>query len=559
MMRFKILVFSLLSLIIAPCLLAQTDHAWIGTGKVKARITPTGIHRDAEGGFLLENAIPGQPSRNLLSHLTPWIGGLDPGNNLKIACEMDDPMVSDWQAGFRGVPNSGKVWKVTIEQIEAHVMDFEDNGIIDHPIAEIFAWPAVGNPFSMDYNGFSMDSIHYSIDAPFYDLDWDGIYSPQSGEFPFEVAGVDPPFPPQILVYSPFYDKPIHDLTDGDMIQMDLYSLAFTLDCQEKDFVENAIFFEYCGFLNTGQERLDSLFLGVFADFDIGNPADDYLGGVSDSYSEMIYCYNADTLNDDLIGVDPPVISINCNNYFLDENDINQPLSHFMPIFPNNFPFSTRVPGTPDEFYNYLTGTWRDGTPLSWGGIGYNPGTNPPLTPFAFPDNPLNPDGWSERAAENPSGNRKCIFSYGPTKIKPYGHKYKLRFALTTSDKGGLTQKLLHLNKMNDLQRNIEYGWDGNSPLDSICFPSVAVKEIVPRRFISPNPANEHCSVFIPDHKIVDVLILNSLGQKVPIDQPNFIQENEVRISLKNLPAGIYFLHWKAKNGQRGCEKLVKN
>ena len=59
-MSYKFYFVALLTLLTSPSLLAQTDHAWIGTGKVRVRITPTGIHPDAEGGFLLESGIPGQ-------------------------------------------------------------------------------------------------------------------------------------------------------------------------------------------------------------------------------------------------------------------------------------------------------------------------------------------------------------------------------------------------------------------------------------------------------------------------------------------------------------------
>jgi len=34
---------------------------------------------------------------------------------------------------------------------------------------------------------------------------------------------------------------------------------------------------------------------------------------------------------------------------------------------------------------------------------------------------------------------------------------------------------------------------------------------------------------------------------------------NRINVSLENLPTGIYFIQWSSKNGQRGCEKVVKN
>lgn len=558
-MRFKSFIIILLTLLTAPSLLAQTDHAWIGTGKVRARITPTGIHRNAEGGFLLESEIPGQPAKNLLSHLTPWVGGWDPGDNLKLACEMDNPLVSDWQAGFRGIPNSGKVWKVTAEQIAAHRLDYQDNGVIDNPIPEIFAWPGRGNSFSEGFNNFSTDSIHHSIGAPYRELDWDGVYSPQDGEYPFVQAGIDLPFKPQTLVFSPFFDSGENDLTHGRHTDLNCFVIAFTLECQQLDFLENAIFIEYGGFFNSGHDRLDTLFLGVYADFDIGNPNDDYLGCTSDPYREMIFSYNSDTLHDNIIGSNPPAISINCLNYFIDAIDYTQPLSHFIPIYPNNFPAGTRLPTTPNEYFNYITGTWRDGTPLTAGGIGYNLGMGSSPINMAFPDNPTEPNGWSELNEGNPAGNRKAIFAYGPTTIKPHGHRNNIRFILTASDKVGLSQQIMHLTEMKDLQKYIDYGFGGNNPLDALCFSPLSINEIVPNHSLYPNPAHDYCSLRTNENEIVKISIFNALGQTFPVERLQSENEHDVLVSLKNLPTGVYFFQWFSKDGRRGCEKVVKN
>ena len=148
--------------LLASTLAAQnpaTDQAWLNTGNISLRITPTGIHADSLGGFLLNR--PGVAPVNLLSHLTPWICGLDPAGNLRAACEMDDQFVSDWKPGIRGIDNSAKVWKVTKEQITSHLADYEDNGVIDDPIAEIFSWPGTENPFSQLFNGFDIESSYF--------------------------------------------------------------------------------------------------------------------------------------------------------------------------------------------------------------------------------------------------------------------------------------------------------------------------------------------------------------------------------------------------------------
>lgn len=559
-MRYKCLVFSILSIVVTANLMAQgpgAQNVWIGNGKVRARITPTGIHRNTDGGFVLEYI---EPPINLLSHLTLCAGGLDPGFNIKLAWEMNDPVLkSDWEAGFRGISNSGKVWKVTNQQIQAHLSDYQDNGIVDNPILEIFAWPAHHNPFSVSINGFSTDSIHPAICAPFFDEDGDGVYNPENGDFPLEQIGYDPRFFPEEMTFSPFFDNGENKLSGAGATHLDMFFLAFTLGCREQEFVENTIFFEYGGFLNAGFDRLDSLFLGIYADFDIGDPGDDYLGCIPDPSNEIIYAYNSDTLFDHLAGSHPPIVSLNCFNTIIDENDICHPLANFIPIFPNNFPGATHLPGAPYEYYNYLTGSWKDGSPIRTGGIGYNPGGFSTPVPLIFPDNPTDPNGWSELSEQNPMGNRKCIASYGPISLLPYGYNRSLKFALTASDKPGLTQQLQNLTEMRDLQRYIfDYCWDCPSPLDSLCNKAVPVKALNSMSSIVPNPTHGFISLKTPGIDISRIELLNALGQKVSNNVPSRIQENDVLVNLQDLPPGIYFLHWLSRDGRQGCERVVK-
>jgi hypothetical protein len=48
-------------------------------------------------------------------------------------------------------------------------------------------------------------------------------------------------------------------------------------------------------------------------------------------------------------------------------------------------------------FYDYMNAIWSDGTPLTRGGIGYNPSTAAAITKFAFDGNPNDTTQWSMR------------------------------------------------------------------------------------------------------------------------------------------------------------------
>jgi hypothetical protein len=552
--KFKPMRFStFLLLLCSQITFSQTpasDHAWIGTGKVSARITSTGIHADSTGGFLLENPVLGMPPLNLLSHLAPWVAGIDPAGNLNLACEMDSPDLSDWSPGIRNVPNSGKVWKVTRAQIDEHIADFQDNGVVDNPIPAIFAWPGRGNPYSMQWNGF--DTVFYA-EPPYIDFDGNGIYNPDKGDYPVAVIrSAQFSSSQDEIVYAPFFDSEMNDLTNGSPVEMEGYLLAFTFDCNEQDFTQNSIFLAY-KFIYTNMYRVDSTFFGMYADFDLGNPDDDYVGCFLPG-ADKIFCYNSDTLNDLVAGQNPPMMSILPYRGPLDTFGSGIGLSRVMPIFDSNSFPGTRKPQLPYEFYNYITGSWRDGSPLTTGGIGYQ--TNGAVTNFAFPGHPSEPNEWSEIAEGNPLGDRALVYSYGPIVLKP-GAINEVVFALSVADETGPSAQLAQLDYFQFLQ---DYALRDalTGPLDSLCATPVSTYQPASKAAsIFPNPAHSQITLRLDAPDIFDVTVFDVFGKRV-LEKRNVASENQqIELPVSNLPDGVYFLQWTDKNGRLGSGKVI--
>jgi hypothetical protein len=123
-------------------------------------------------------------------------------------------------------------------------------------------------------------------------------------------------------------------------------------------------------------------------------------------------------------GTQPPVLGISALRGPLDTDSLGvqaAPLSSFM--YFNNPSVGSPPPATTDpmnamQFYNYLQGNWRDGSPLTEGGIGYG-GSMP--ADFIFPGLPQQPGGWTEHEAQNPPGDRRLLLSYGPFSLWPGG------------------------------------------------------------------------------------------------------------------------------------------
>lgn len=276
-------------------------------------------------------------------------------------------------------------------------------------------------------------------------------------------------------------------------------------------------------------------------------------------YHEKVFCYNSDTLYDTNIGANPPMISLMSFNGINDNLGVSRRLQYFSPVYLNTtFPNNTLMPTGRHEFHRRITGAWRDGSPMTIGGLG-NIGDTP--TEFAFPDHPADPNGWSELAANNPKGNRSCVISYGPTAIHPTSSGTNFTFALTVSDKIGLTKQLKHLSDMRTSLRYIfEWSWDLPSPLDTIdCQNPLETTEVLSPESISlsPNPANKYFTLRSAQSSIREVIMFDFLGKQVLNKKYLPTESNEVMLETNTLPPGLYTLQWLLEDGRRGAGKVV--
>ncbi|MBL4704726.1 MAG: T9SS type A sorting domain-containing protein, partial [Flavobacteriales bacterium] len=72
---------------------------------------------------------------------------------------------------------------------------------------------------------------------------------------------------------------------------------------------------------------------------------------------------------------------------------------------------------------------------------------------------------------------------------------------------------------------------------------------------VYPNPSNANITVQLRDVKGVDVSIINTLGEKVYVQ--NNVSQEKVEISVINLRNGIYFIIVRGEIDQKVI-KLVK-
>ncbi|MCB0546919.1 MAG: T9SS type A sorting domain-containing protein [Phaeodactylibacter sp.] len=342
-----------------------------------------------------------------------WLGAIDPAGNLKLAAQTygrangstdywAGPLNEEGSTDQAACMNWDRAFSVLRHQVEAHIADFADNGVIDNPIPEIMGWPGRGNPHFSDTYGFDLPDTPQGL-APFADTDGDGLYNPLAGDYPMirNSAVI-----PSQITWVVFNDNGnLHTESNGAPLKVEVQLTSWAFDCSDNPQLNNTIFTSY-KVINRGAEALDSLYLGLWTDFDLGCHTDDYIGTAPGL--NTVFAYNSDNEDDancqgiPSYGADPPVQAITV---------LNRELSFSMYYNNPSFGAPAGSPNSPQEFYNLLNSYWPDGTPLTFGGDGYDPdGINPP-TSFIFPDDPSDPDGWSEITQNPEQLDRRTVTS----------------------------------------------------------------------------------------------------------------------------------------------------
>lgn len=397
-----------------------------------------------------------------------WLGGIDAGGQLKVAA------MTYRQNGLDFWPGPLDTITASIDAAECNRYD----GIYSVSRVDVDNYKAGGNitPDITNWPGNGDITKGQALRlAPFIDRNFNGIYEPagslESREYP--AYDVDNKAEKDNLgfcktklygdytLFWVFNDKGnIHTETQGIAIGVEVRAQAFAF--KTNDEINNMTFYSYEVF-NRSSFQLDKTYFTVWNDPDLGYYLDDYVG--CDVKRGLGYIYNADPFDDTNGGSNgygdyPPAIGCdffkgpladandkidNDQDGLLDELGETIQMSRFT-YYNNNigaFPDQTTNPntGAPIQYYNYMTGFWKDGSPFTFGGNAY--GGSAPTT-FVYDGDPIAQTGWTERTAGNPPGDRRFLQSAGPFTLKP-GAVNEITFGMPwaqTPTRGGYIQSL---------------------------------------------------------------------------------------------------------------------
>lgn len=404
-----------------------------------------------DGVYVVPKVSPGQPEVSSIFAGAVWLGGIDDGGTFKVAAQTYGRNSGrfDFYTGPLDPETGGtnqdtctnwdRFFKVTGDEIDEHLRLYQealDAGIAYDPALipnGVKGWPARGNEFFFDVWQFELPDTKQGL-AGFFDRDEDGDYNPELGDFPIiEIRGCDPrdpQFPDEMIFWIYNDNGDVHRQTNApDPIQMEVQVQAFAY--ATNDELNNSTFQRY-KLINRAVEPIDSTFFAMWVDADLGCYEDDYVG--CDTVRSLAYTYNSDAV-DGISGcaceevntycTEIPIIGIDYFRGPLDEFGEELGMSSF--TYYNNQAFNSPPPGTSDpnnfiEYYRYLSGSWRDGTPFTFGDDAYQDGE--PIK-YAFTDPPNDPDGWSmchpQSATQStlPEYDRRTIQASGPFRLDP--------------------------------------------------------------------------------------------------------------------------------------------
>ncbi|MBI3510486.1 MAG: T9SS type A sorting domain-containing protein [Bacteroidetes bacterium] len=364
-----------------------------------------------------------------------WFGALDGGGSLMTAAMTYRQTGDDFWPGpldTNSVSTTDSIchrydrfWKLNRSDVESFLAHRTDP---NYTIPEaILSWPGNGNA--------AEGQAHYL--APFFDADGDGIYNPHNGDYPRFALNGNPDCNTDLLgdqaVWWIFNDKGnTHSETGGNPFGMEVQAMAFSF--RSNDALNDATFYRY-KIINRSSTSWNQMWMGQFADAEVGGYDDDYVG--CDVGRGMGYGYNGDAF-DQIYGWHPPAIGIDfvqgpladANDHIDNDRDslVDEPgerieMSMFK-YYDNDF----SIVGNPEtglQYYYFMQGLWKDGSPQTYGGNGAG-GTTP--CSFMFPDN-TDPYGWGTNGIPEPAwsevtvGNtpfdRRFLESAGPFSMQP--------------------------------------------------------------------------------------------------------------------------------------------
>lgn len=409
----KIITTSFLSFI-SLWSFGQYSYTVIDQNNVAAVVT--------DGGILFNNQPVGQPGyevpigagTNAIYAASMWFGGIDSNGQLRLSGatyqnSMDifpGPYTTDtaqYNSSAYMSQYATALWTVSRSEIENHILNWSQPGYVMP--TSISNWPG---------NGDVSIGVAAQL-APYVDLNGNQIYEPALGDYP-NIRG-------DKTVYVIMNDaRSPHSSSSGEVMHIEVHQMIYQYSTN--DYLNDLTFVNTRVF-NRGNYAYQNFKTSFYADADLGNYQDDYVG--CDSLRNMIFTYNGDGFDESNGGMpgfqaDPPAIGI---------KSLNTKMTSAT-YYTNVVAFPQSDPNIAAQYWNFMNGYWSDGTPMVFGGTGFpgSVGSTNMVTSYMLSGDPLGlttpvtPWNWTEMNTDNNSnlnmpGDRRMVMSMDSVQFLP--------------------------------------------------------------------------------------------------------------------------------------------
>ncbi|MCF6239304.1 MAG: hypothetical protein L3J79_10950, partial [Candidatus Marinimicrobia bacterium] len=349
-----------------------------------------------------------------------WVAGLVDGDIRSAAAEF----TSEFQPGViiydpvtqtSSGPESPNDARFQVSSINKG--DNADESDPDNFNREYASWPAADGAPAHDGEYFTDTNLNGVWDdgEDWEDFDVDGIYDGPDGVM---VSGEDPPdmIGDQMhwFVINDAEPNTHSNLWSTAPLGIEVQTTVFGFD--RADPLGNVMFIKWLVINKSGGD-IDSLFLSIWSDADLGDAVDDYVG--CDTILSVGYFYNGNQ-TDLQYGSTPPAVGYDFfqgpivpsigDTALVSGTNIpdfkNLPMTSFVKYTNSDPQFGD--PETAEEAYNYMKGLTAQGG--VWNEL---LDENMPVTKFLYPGDPNTRSGWTEYD-DSPVGDRRMLMSSGP-------------------------------------------------------------------------------------------------------------------------------------------------
>lgn len=396
---------------------AQSLADTMQRNKVKLTVEPNGHLFTKNSINTPAYEVPADSGNHLIYRASAWFMGKNENHQIKASISQNKyiPNTAHYKGPYSSkdaylsvdylTKHKNNQWHCTKEEVIYHIDNHaHPNYILPESIA---TWPG---------NGDTTLGVAFQL-APFVDLNDNGIYEPELGEYPC--------FKGDEAIYTILNDHArVHGLTGERGMGLELHCMVYQIN--NGDYLDSTTFVDITVY-NRGIENYPEFRSAFFVDADVGFAFDDYLG--THPATNTLYFYNS-TNHDAQYGENPPAVGITALNHSVSSINMTVNSGFFNPQ-------------TVTSFWRWLNGKHQDGTSIFIGGNGYYLSTYATTTEtnFLYHGEPWSGIGWSEvnidgNGKRNPNDeDKRGHMAMSPIALNS-GEQITYSYAIVTSRKG---------------------------------------------------------------------------------------------------------------------------